>query len=205
MAQITNGIRSILSIPFIYSGFQRLMGAQAIWQYLVTDIMQAKAGMTILDIGCGPADLLAYLPGNVNYYGFDISVTYIHTAQKKYGNKGHFVCKLLEETDLDNLPKFDRVVLVGVFHHMDDDQARKVAKLAHIALKEGGKLVSVDPCYTDDQNPIARFLISKDRGQNVRVEAAYKAIVQRTFKFVKANIVHRAWIPYTHCYMVCTK
>lgn len=205
MAQITNGIRSILSIPIIYSGFQRLMGAQAIWQYLVTDIMQVKPGMSILDIGCGPGDLLTYLPNDVDYHGFDISATYIHTAQKKYGNKGHFACKLFEESDLTNLPKFDRVVIVGVFHHMDDAQAKKVAKLAHMALKDGGKLVSVDPCYTDEQNPIARFLISKDRGQNVRVEAAYKSIVQRTFKFVKANIVHRAWIPYTHCYMVCTK
>ena len=205
MAQITNGIRSLLSLPIIYSGFQRLMGARAIWQYLVTDIMQVKSGMTILDIGCGPADLLAYLPNGVNYYGFDISPTYIHKAQKKYGARGHFECKLLEESDLINLPKFDRVVLVGVFHHMDDAQAKKVAKLAQTALKDGGKLVSVDPCYTYEQNLIARFLISKDRGQNVRVETAYKLIVQGTFKFVKANIVHRVWIPYTHCYMVCTK
>ncbi len=88
---------------------------------------------------------------------------------------------------------------------MDDAHAKKIAKLAQIALKDGGKLVSVDPCFAENQNPIARFLISRDRGQNVRVEAAYKAIVQRTFKFVKTNIVHRAWIPYTHCYMVCTK
>jgi len=88
---------------------------------------------------------------------------------------------------------------------MDDTQAKNIAKLAHLALKDGGKLVSVDPCYAQDQNPAARYLISKDRGQNVRVESAYKAIVNRTFKHIDTRIVHRAWIPYTHCYMVCSK
>lgn len=205
MAQITCGIRSILSIPIIYSSFQYLMGAKAIWRYLVTDIMQAKPGMAVLDIGCGPADILDFLPEGVSYYGFDISPEYILKAKTKYGSKGHFTCKLLDEADLNSLPKFDRVVLVGVFHHMDDQQAKKIVQLAHTALKDGGKLVSVDPCFAPYQSPIARFLISKDRGQNVRVESAYKLIVNRTFKFVQARIVHRNWIPYTHCYMVCTK
>lgn len=205
MPQITSGLRTILSIPFVYSSFQILMGAKTIWSSLANDVIQAKSGMAILDIGCGPADILNYLPEGVNYYGFDISQDYIQTAQKKYGDKGHFICKLLQESDLSSLPKFDCVVLMGVFHHMDDIQAKKIAKLAHAALKEDGKLVSVDPCYTPEQNPIARFLISKDRGQNVRVESAYKAIVNRTFKHIDTKIIHRAWIPYTHCYMVCTK
>ena len=205
MSQITSGLRTILSIPFVYSSFQILMGAKRIWESLAKDVMQAKPGMTILDIGCGPADILDYLPEGVEYYGFDISPEYIQTAQKKYGDKGHFICQLLQESDLKTLPKFDCVVLTGVFHHMDDIQAKKVAKLAHQALKDGGKLVSVDPCYTPEQNPIARFLISKDRGQNVRVESAYKAVVNRTFKHISTQIVHRAWIPYTHFYMVCTK
>lgn len=205
MAQVTSGIRSILSIPIIYTGFQLIMGARTIWRYLAIDVMQVKPGMAILDIGCGPADLLDYLPDGASYYGFDISPEYIQQAQARFGARGHFSCQLLEESDLNNLPKFDRVVLVGVFHHMDDMQAKKIARLAHLALKDGGKLISVDPCYTPDQSPIARFLISKDRGQNVRVESAYKSIVNRTFKFVQTNIVHRAWIPYTHCYMACTK
>lgn len=205
MSQITSGLRTILSVPFVYSSFQVLMGAKSIWNFLTSDVMQANSDMAILDIGCGPADILDYLPKGIYYYGFDISSEYIKTAQRKYGARGHFSSKLLEESDLAKLPKFDYVVLTGVFHHMDDIQAKKIAKLAHAALKEGGKLVSVDPCYTPDQNIIARYLISKDRGQNVRVESAYKAIVNRTFKHVQSRIVHRAWIPYTHCYMVCAK
>lgn len=205
MSQITSGFRAILSVPIIYSTFQCVMGARSIWRYLANDVMQVKSTDCVLDVGCGPADLLAYLPKNVTYWGFDISPEYIQQAKMKYGNQGQFICKLLDPSDLEALPKFDTVVLTGVFHHMDDAVAKEVVKIAHTALKEGGKLVSVDPCYAPNQNPVARFLISKDRGQNVRVETAYKMLVNKVFNEVKTQVVHRAWIPYTHCYMVCTK
>ncbi|TXI38477.1 MAG: class I SAM-dependent methyltransferase [Methylophilus methylotrophus] len=205
MAQITSGARAVLSIPFIYSSFQYLMGARCIWRYLANDVMHVKSSDCVLDIGCGPADLLAYLPENVTYWGFDISEDYIKKAKLRYRERGHFVCKLLEQADLDTLPKFDKVVLTGVFHHVSDDMAHKIVGLAYSALKEGGQMVSVDPCYAQDQNKIARFLISKDRGQNVRLESDYKMLVSDIFKKNKTHVVHRAWIPYTHCYMVCTK
>lgn len=205
MSQITSGFRAILSVPIIYTGFQYIMGAHSLWRYLAKDVMQVKSCECVLDIGCGPADLLAYLPKNVNYWGFDISEEYIDKAKQKYSDKGHFICKLLEQSDLETLPKFDNVVLTGVFHHLDDEMAHKIVALAHSALKDGGQLVSVDPCYTQGQSKIARFLISKDRGQNVRMESGYKMLVNIIFKKIQTRVVHRTWIPYTHCYMVCTK
>ncbi len=182
MSQITSGIRSILSIPIVYSSFQYIMGAHGFWQTFVKNTINVKAGDTVLDIGCGPADVLQYLPQGVGYWGFDISPEYIAKAQKKYGKQGQFVCKLLEADDLANLPKFDRVLLTGVLHHLDDSMAKNVVQIAYSALKPGGKLVSVDPCYAPNQNPIARFLISKDRGQNIRVESAYKQLANKAFK-----------------------
>ena len=74
-----------------------------------------------------------------------------------------------------------------------------------MALKAGGKLISVDPCFAPNQSQIARFLISQDRGQNVRVESAYAQLVNRVFSKTEIQVVHKTWIPYTHCYMVCTK
>lgn len=205
MSQITSGIRSVLSIPIVYSSLQFVMGAQSIWKHIVNDLIHAKSGMAVLDIGCGPADILSYLPEGTQYWGYDISEEYIKKAQKKYGARGNFVCKLLNEHDLENLPKFDRVVLTGVLHHLDDDVAKQVIRLAYMALNEGGKLVSVDPCFAHNQHPIARFLISQDRGQNVRAESAYKTLVNKVFKNVQSTVVHRSLIPYTHCYMICEK
>ena len=206
MSQITSGLRAILSVPIIYSTFQYLMGARSIWRYFVNDLMHVKSSDCVLDIGCGPADLLAYFPEGVTYWGFDISENYIQKAKSKYGNKGHFVCKFLDLADLEKLPKFDKVVLTGVLHHVDDEMAKKIIALAHKALKNGGgKMFSIDPCYAKGQSPIARFLISKDRGQKVREDSGYRKLASKTFKKIQTHTIHRDWIPYTHCYMICTK
>lgn len=181
------------------------MGAHGFWQTFTTHTLNVKAGDKVLDIGCGPADVLQYLPQEVDYWGFDISAEYIKRAKLKFGIRGHFFCKLLDPSDLEGMPKFDRVILTGVFHHLDDKTCEEIVIIAYQALKKGGKLVSIDPCYTKKQNPIARFLISKDRGQNVRVESAYKLLVNKIFKNVQTRVVHKVWIPYTHFYMICTK
>lgn len=71
--QITTGIRSVFSTPLIYSTFQYVMGAKKGWSYLADTHIEAKIGDNILDIGCGLADVLEYLP-KVNYWGFDIVI-----------------------------------------------------------------------------------------------------------------------------------
>lgn len=205
MSQITSGVRAVLSSPIIYTMFQFLMGAKAGKQFFIKGYMKPKPGDKILDIGCGPADILNYLPENIEYWGFDISREYIQKAQLKFGERGNFKEKLLEFSDLDNLPKFDHVILTGVFHHLDDDMAKHVVNLSFSALREGGKLISKDPCYTPKQNPVAKFLVSKDRGQNVRIEEGYRNLVNHKFHNIVTEVVHKAWIPYTHCYMVCKK
>lgn len=201
--QITSGIRSALSNPAIYSAFQCLMGARSGWRRIVDEYMGAAPGNVILDIGCGPADILEYLPV-VDYWGFDISPEYIATATRKYGTRGHFQCKGFDAFDLEKLPACDFVLFSGVLHHLDDVEASQLLVLASRALKKGGKLITVDPCVTPKQNPIARYLIKKDRGQNVRNEAGYKFLVESgLFDDIDVKVVNKAWIPYTHCYMVC--
>jgi len=160
--------------------------------------------MNVLDIGCGPADILEYLPA-VNYWGFDISVAYIQHATSRFGAKGKFSCKMLTEEDLKELPAFDLVLALGLLHHLDDDAALALLNIAHNALKPGGRLVTIDPCLEAGQNPIARYLILKDRGQNVRTREGYAALVSTVFPEYRLEVRHSAWIPYTHCIMECTR
>lgn len=202
--QITTGVRSILSHPAIYSMFQYLMGAKQGWTTFANNYLRPEKGDVILDIGCGPADILEYLP-SVDYWGFDISEQYIARAKLKYGTNGKFYAKPLSINDLNNLPKFDLVIGCGLLHHVDDQLAREIFTLAHKALKPGGRFVTIDPCFTTDQSPIARFLISKDRGQHVRGQLAYQALAEGVFSELKVSIKHKLWIPYTHCIMECTK
>jgi len=205
MSQINSGFRKILSYPKIYSAFQYIMGADKFWINFISNEIKPKAGYCILDIGCGPADILKYLPNNISYWGFDISKEYINSAKEKFGERATFICKQIDLSDLDNMPKFDRVILTGVFHHLDDKSCKEITKLAYLALKKGGKLISVDPCFTSKQNFIARFLITKDRGQNVKFNDKYKHIIDKRFRKISTKIINKSWIPYTHCFIVCTK
>ena len=204
MAQITHGIRSILSHPLIYSGLQSLMGAHQSRESFVAKFVKPYPGMKVLDIGCGPADILAYLPA-VDYWGFDISDGYIDGARKRFGTLGQFECKQLEVSDLGHLPSFDVVLAIGLIHHLDDAVAIEVMRLALKALKRGGKLLTIDPCLDPSQNPVARFLIRRDRGQNVRDRAGYDALASMVFESPRIEVQHKAWIPYTHCFMECQK
>ncbi len=203
MSQVTNGIRAILSSPYVYTLFQNLMGAQHVWLQFVREYVRPFPGATVLDVGCGPADVLAFIREKVDYWGFDISQAYIDQATRKFGHRGHFICKLLTEADLQALPKFDVVIASGVLHHMDDAVVRQFLSLARRALKPEGRLVTLDPCLVEGQNPVARFLIERDRGQNVRAEAGYATLARSEFPDVRIEVRHKAWIPYTHCYMEC--
>ena len=204
MAQITQGVRAILSHPFIYSAFQSMMGAHQSRRRFVKIFVKSFPGMRILDIGCGPAEILDYMP-EVDYYGFDINNDYINHAQKKFGSRGEFHCKSLQMTDLESLPLFDVVLALGLLHHLDDAAAVDAMELAAKALKPGGRLLTIDPCLDPSQNPIARLLICGDRGQNVRDKAGYEELASVFFESPRVEVHHTAWIPYTHCIMECQK
>jgi len=204
MVQITTGVRAIFSNPIIYSTFQSIMGAHKLRSRFVEEFIKPNLGCAILDIGCGPADILDYLP-DVTYCGFDISETYIAQAKNRFGQRGDFYSKILTDTDVETMPKFDIVLALGLLHHLDDESAIVVLQLASKVLKPGGRLVTFDPCFAAKQNPIARFLVGADRGQNVRSEAGYTTIASMVFDAPRVIVRHRVWIPYTHCFMECTK
>ena len=204
MSQITSGLRSVLSHPTIYSALQIAMGARPVKTMLAKDFIRASSKDNVLDIGCGPADTLDYLP-LVNYWGFDLSKTYIEQAKTRYGSRGHFYCQEVGAATLESLPQMDIVLALGVLHHLDDATALALVSLAQRSLKPGGRLVTMDPCFEAGQSRLAHFLISKDRGQNVRAQVQYERLVTSIFPDTKAEVRHQSWIPYTRCFMTCTR
>lgn len=205
MPQITQGIRSVLSIPAIYSLFKLIIGGSSSRTILVREYVRPKCGDRLLDIGCGPGDTLPYLP-DVGYVGFDASQEYIKAAQTRYGNRATFICQQVSTTTLKESSCFDIVLAIGILHHLDDAEALQLFQLAQTALKPGGRLITFDGVFVEKQSPFARYIISRDRGQNVRTQEGYLAIASQVFSTIIVSIRHDLLrIPYTHLILECTR
>ncbi len=203
MAQITSGIRAVLSSPAVDDRFQWLMGGRVGRTDFAQHMVRAAAGMRLLDIGCGTGELLDYLPPGVHYDGWDISEAYVAAARVRFGTKGTFTCGRLTESHVATERPYDVVIASGVLHHLDDGQVRELARLARHAVRAGGRFVSIDPVFANGQHPLARFLIARDRGQHVREPQQYLDLdlVQPVFSTASGMARHRRWVPYTHWMM----
>ncbi len=207
MSQITYGIRSILNQPIVYNTFLHFLGVTRFYRKLAKNIIQANEKDLILEIGCGTAMILNYLPVQTRYYGFDQSLLYINYARKRFKKikEANFFNSFLNSTNLINLPKFNISLCLGFLHHLSDEEVLNCLKLNYDALVSGGRLITYDPAIINNQNFIARFMVTNDRGQNVRTLNEYKALASKVFEKVDANIYTKFNVPYTSCYMVCIK
>jgi len=198
-------IKSILNFPLIYNWFQRLTGAEKFRHKIVTEYIRAEPGNRILDIGCGTAEILRFLP-EVEYYGLDCSEKYITDARKQFGTRGKFECKRVADSNLPAEGYFDIVLAIGILHHLDDAEAEKLFQLAARALKPSGRLLTFDGVYTPRQDRIAQWIISHDLGKYIRYAEDYRRLATSTFGDVNVSIQRNMLnVPYTHAIMNCRK
>lgn len=200
MAEIRSGLRGILADPRWYEAVQSLMGSKRARQAFADRYVRPRPGDRILDIGCGPGELLRYLP-DVAYFGFDPNPDYIARATQTFGSRGQFHAKEFGEDDVASLRSVDIAVISAVLHHLEDAEARNLLTLVRRVLRPGGRLVTIDNVFIPHQNPIARLLISWDRGRNVRSPEGYRALAAGVFGTIDAEIAHKSFPPYTYFIM----
>lgn len=206
MSQVTTGIRRILSNPVVYDAFQALVGADAARTRISAEYFRAAPGMVVVDVGCGTAETLKFLPAGVHYYGFDLAAPYIETARERFGDAGTFRCADVTLIGPDELPECNLAISFGVLHHLDDDGARNLLSHLHSRLAVGGRLVTIDPAFDSAQSRLARAVIRRDRGQNVRTAQEYLSLMPHAFDRREVTLRHDLLrIPYTHAIVECTK
>lgn len=200
------GIRGVLANATLYRLFGLLIGAsRRFYVTLLDQYVGIRPGQRVLDIGCGPGTIVPYLP-KVEYFGFDASEKYINAARKRYANRGSFTCQRIDERSLENASFFDLAFAFGMLHHLSDSEALQLFLLADNALKQGGRLITLDGCYIDGQSQFAKWLISRDRGRHVRTNGGYSDLARQVFSDVRVHVRHDMLrIPYTHVILVCTK
>ena len=81
MSQRSSVLYNLINNPFVYRLIQKLMSGTSFRKKIVQKNIKNKK-FKILDIGCGPAEILDYIP-ECEYYGYDIDKRSINFAKKK--------------------------------------------------------------------------------------------------------------------------
>ena len=205
-----SGLRRMLSVPWIYEQFQNMVGAGPAKRWMAEKYWRLKGGEKVIDIGCGPGVIFDFLPKDITYLGFDISESYIERAQAQYGSpRATFIVSTATELLKKPDPRFkdaDLAMCIGLLHHLTDEESLEVLRFAYQALKPGGRLFCVEPCYLVKQRRFSRFVMGLDRGNYLRQERAWKELIGQVFPSfttdISTGLVH---VPYVHIFIECRK
>jgi SAM-dependent methyltransferase len=204
--QRESGLHYWLRVPFLYNLFQDAIGAKALHRKFIQSHVRARAGDKVIDIGCGPAKILRWLP-DVDYLGLDVNPAYIASAKRSHAGKGTFIVGDTKALwDDSRFRDADIVIGLGILHHLGDNEAAHCIRFAHRALKPGGRFVCFEACWVPNQGFLSRYIMSKDRGQNIRTEQMYRQFTENVFKKVDAWIDPKPLrIPYVMIFLDCRK
>jgi len=204
--QSNSGLLRCLKVPFLYDLFQGVVGANALRRRIIRNHVRPRSGDKVIDIGCGPARVLQSLP-DVEYLGLDIDPGYIAFARRTYGDKGTFVVGDTRSLRGDlRFKDADIVIAVSVLHHLDDEEAADCIRFAYDSLKRGGRLICHEACWVPNQGALSRYIMSTDRGRNIRTEQQYRQLAGKIFRNVHAWVDTKPMrIPYVTILLECEK
>lgn len=192
----------------LYNAVQRLVGSERVWSGFICScevlLTQWNPNDLWLDLGCGTAEILSRLPENIVYLGIDNNPQYIAFAKQKYKQRPntHFICADWNDTQWQTtFPTLSigAVSLLGLLHHLNDQDAQNILTLSLDLVKENGTLITLDGCNEIHASIMERFFYWIDRGNYVRSAATLKQLFPHT-----PNIsLHSDWLRVPYCYAVC--
>jgi SAM-dependent methyltransferase len=201
----SNGLHRPLALAAIYSGFQGLVGARRARRWLAAQSLRLAPGARIVDVGCGTADVLEFVPAGVAYAGFDPNRLYVERAERRYGARPDTVFLHGTSTvasDDDRFRNADVVLCVGVLHHLDDRQADGLLSFCRHALAPAGRFQGLEPAWLPTQSRLSRFVMSLDRGLAIRDLDGWRRLVANAFAVSQVTpVTHLIRIPYTYAFL----
>jgi len=194
-----------LSHPWLYATSQRALGSETARTHFVEEHLRPRPGERILDLGCGPAQILGLLP-EVDYVGIDLSQDYLEAARRRHGSRGAFLHGDVRLIDGQELGRFDAVVAFGLLHHLDDHSVLDLLGRAAGLLGPAGRMSTLDPARWPGQPRVARWLIDRDRGRHIRSSTRYGELARAHFPSVSIDTHHHlARVGYTQVVLDCHK
>jgi SAM-dependent methyltransferase len=188
-------MKSALARPVVYRLFHILLGTARMRRCYIEEFVRPLTGSTVVDIGCGPGDILEYLP-EVRYVGVDYNPSYISYAKERWP-QAEFLVGAVGMDLREMLPPADLVMANAILHHLSNDEAEDLFKVARSLIKPGGRFVTLDNYYRPGQHWLSKALIASDRGRFVRGAEEYARFGEGHFsslrKWERADLLR---VPY---------
>jgi SAM-dependent methyltransferase len=169
--------QKLLGHPFVYNRLRPwVVGGIDMTGFY--ESLEADATDVIVDVGCGTGDALRYLPRFKAYYGFDVDARAIEFARARAPGRPEvtFEARPVTAEDLASL-RPSLVILAGLLHHLDDEQAVGLLELLAGA-PSIRRIATQDVVYLPGER-VSNILARLDRGRHVREEDGYRALVER--------------------------
>ena len=200
------GVRAVLSSPAVYDAFQWLMGGHVGRTDFARTMVRAAPGLR----ACSTS---AAAPGTCSTTCRPACTITAGTSARRTSPPraralaagGSSACGLLTEAEVAAEPPYDVVIASGVLHHLDDGEVRALARLARLAVRAGGRFVSIDPVMTT--RPDTRSRASWSRATAASTCARPRPTSRwsgRRSTTLTGMVRHRRWVPYTHWMMEAT-
>ena len=187
---------SVTRVPHIYQCAQCLLTDTRLTERVLREGLQHEAGMRVLDLGCGPGQF-AGLFRDEDYLGIDISPEYIDRARKLHPTKRF---QLMNATEIGSLnERFDRAMVMGVFHHMPDADVTDSLRSLRNTLNPGGFCFVAEAIWPTNRFDFAGWLLRRlDRGAHVRTVARWLELFQE-FGVRDQVTAYNRLLPYMTC------
>ena len=202
VAQRISGAYRLITVPSIYKGLMFSLGAHRAMSRYVDEVLQPRSGNKVLDVGCGPASVLAYLP-SVDYTGIDLNEKHIAHARQVYGDRGRFIVGNVAHDLKQEERAFDLINVSGLLHHLDDEEAAALFRSLRRLMKDDGRLITLDPVWLSGQRTAVKLINWLDSGMNIRTPEEYRGLLSGLDFDVETRVLHDLLrIPYDHVIMI---
>ncbi len=139
-----------------------------------------------LDFGCGTGQFASCFPAD-RYVGFDIAPHYVRYAHQRHRRN---VCVMNGGAVGFQSESFDAALIMGVFHHLDDDTVRACVQELHRVLRPHSRVLMVEDIPAQNRwNVLGRAMHWLDRGDNIRSVAHYQRLLEPYFVIERSSTI----------------
>ena len=173
-------LRKIIELNFVF-----------IKRILNYEINNRSKTIKILDLGCGSGEMSRFFE-DLDYKGIDLNSKYIEFAKNIY--KNDFEVMNAQNLKFEN-NTFDYVVVIGVLHHIDDENCNIILNEIKRVIKDTGKIIIIEDVNTQSKIDLLGNIIRKlDVGNHIRTEKEWFKLLSKKLN-IKKQYRFKSFIP----------